>query len=90
MRFCQFYTMSTGYDIKTNTFRDELKAPMQALGDRSVIILDARERLESSASVCRIECVKRGYLGFEIYEAPRFSSSSDKDGLVRKYETINF
>jgi hypothetical protein len=40
--------------------------PIEAVGDRSVVILDARERRETQISYARIECARRGYVGFTI------------------------
>ena len=40
--------------------------PIEACGDRSVVIIDGRLRIGTLASYARIECARRGYVGFTI------------------------
>jgi len=61
MKFIQFYQSPVsgpwnGYSV----------TPIPATGDRSVIILDGRERAASHISIAREECRKRGFIGFEL------------------------
>lgn len=77
MRYAQFYQMSVA--MPGNPSR-----PMEALGDRAVIILDGRNRIDFSNSIARKECVKRGYIGFSIHEGESFTSSR----MVTKYKSV--
>ena len=48
---------------------------VEACGDRSVVIIDARLR---SATVCKIaeeECKKRGYVAWAIFKGESFTNS---------------
>ena len=77
MRYVQFYQMSVkmpGNDSK----------PIMACGDRSVIILDARNRIENSEALARLECLKRKYIGYSIHEGRSFTDSRQ----VTKYKAI--
>lgn len=77
MRYAQFYQMSVkmpGNDSK----------PIMACGDRSVIILDSRNRLACSESMARLECQKRKYIGYSIHEGRSFTDSRQ----VTKYKQI--
>lgn len=41
--------------------------PLEAVGDRSVLIVDGRKRIDASlAEYARTECAQRGYIGFTI------------------------
>ena len=53
-----------------------------ACGDRSVIILDGRERLETGHKTAIIEGQKRGYPGFNIWEGESFTRSKPRYELV--------
>lgn len=69
MRYAQFYHMSVNYDGKHPS------RPIEACGDRSVLILDGRNRVEVSASFAENECKKRRYVGFSIHEGETFNRS---------------
>lgn len=77
MRFAQFYHMSVKMPGKDSK-------PIEACGDRSVIILDARNRLASSEAMARLECQKRKYVGYSIHEGRSFSDSRQ----LTKYKAV--
>jgi len=66
MYFAEFYHLSTGYP-------DGNKKLIPACGDRSVIILDGREKRESQKAVCMTWADKHGYKGFRIYKGDSFT-----------------
>lgn len=78
MRFAQFWQMSVNWDGKHPS------KPIQAVGDRSVIILDARKALHLSEAVARLECRKRGYIGYSMHEGKSFT----EEKTVKKYQAI--
>ena len=59
-------------------------SPIEACGDRAVIILDGRERATTNVTIARLECEKRGYLGFTLHMGPTFTRAS----MVRPLELI--
>lgn len=77
MRYIQFYQMSVKMPGKESK-------PIEAVGDRSVIILDARNRLSCGESLARLECQKRKYIGYSIHEGRSFSDSRQ----VTKFKAI--
>ena len=77
MRYVQFYQMSVKMPGKESK-------PIEACGDRSVIILDARNRIENSEALARLECQKRKYIGYSIHEGRSFTDSRQ----VTKYKAI--
>lgn len=66
MRFAAFY------QNPVNHGQADL-SPIEATGDRSVIILDARENLDSQHALCVRECKARGYVGFTINRGDSFT-----------------
>lgn len=62
--FAQFYQKSATDNSKL----------IEALGDRSVMILDGRFSIDSHLSFCREECSQRRFAGFSINRGA-FSSS---------------
>lgn len=86
MRFAQFWHNSTGYiagSIPPRFSPDHVK-PIQACGDRSVIILDARHNVETSAAIARAECRKRGYIGFSLHQGESFT----REKMIRNMESV--
>lgn len=83
MRFARFYQRSTGYVPGTipPRFDDAHKTPIEASGDRAVIIIDARLSPENTATIAREECTKRGYIGYRIFEGRSFSDSRAVSGF---------
>lgn len=73
MYFAQFY------QLPVNHGQSDL-SPIEACGDRSVIILDGRETLPSMHDTSLIECMKRGYIGFSIHKGDSFTRSA----MIRK------
>ena len=51
-------------------------SPIEACGDRSVIIIDGRVSASSQVSIARTECAKRGYIGFSLHKGPTFTRAS--------------
>ena len=77
MRYAQFYQMSVKMPGKESK-------PVMSCGDRSVIILDTRNRIENSEALARLECQKRKYIGYSIHEGRSFTDSRQ----VTKYKAI--
>ena len=77
MNFASFYQNPVNYG------QPDL-SPIEACGDRSVIILDGRENPMSHVTIARTECVKRGYVGFTLHMGKTFTRSS----MVRKLELV--
>lgn len=77
MRYIQFYNMSVKQPGKESK-------PIPACGDRSVIILDARNRLSCGESLARLECQKRKYVGYSIHEGRSFTDSRQ----VTRYKEV--
>lgn len=84
MRFAEFYQMSTGYVKGTIPPIYREPVPIPACGDRSVILIDQRIKLEAADKIARYECEKRGYVGYAIYEGPRFSGAT----CVQQYKQL--
>jgi hypothetical protein len=55
-------------------------SPIEATGDRSVIILDGRETIPTMHDFALSECAKRGYVGFSIHKGDTFTRST----MIRK------
>lgn len=72
--FVQFYQKSATDNSKL----------IEALGDRSVIMLDGRFSIESHLVFCREECARRQFAGFSINRGA-FSSSR----IVYQLERVN-
>lgn len=50
--------------------------PIEAIGDRSVIILDARFSLATNVNIAVNECRKRGFVAYAIFRGDNFSRPS--------------
>lgn len=50
--------------------------PIEAIGDRSVIILDGRFSLATNVSIAAGECRKRGYIAYAIFRGDNFNRAS--------------
>lgn len=77
MHFACFYQNPVNYG------QSEL-SPIEACGDRAVIILDGRSNTQAHVTIARRECVKRGYIGFTLHMGETFTRSSN----VRTLELI--
>lgn len=76
MVFAQFYQLSTGYVAGSiPPCFDGPRVPIEACGDRAVIVLDGRRRLESQIQLAREECGKRGFVGFALLRGESFTRS---------------
>lgn len=65
MLFAQFYQKSAiGPEI------------IEACGDRSVIIYDARVRRETTIDDAKKECARRGYQAFAMFHGETFTRST--------------
>ena len=82
MRYAQFYQMSTGYVEGTVPPRFDAahKKPIEACGDRAVVIIDARLTPTNAAKIAREECIKRGFVGYRIFEGRSFSDAKAVSG----------
>lgn len=49
---------------------------IEATGDRSVIILDGREKTDTHNRIAATECLKRGYLAYQLCRGESFTRSS--------------
>lgn len=47
--------------------------PIEACGDRSVIILDGRESRASHNGIALVECRARGYVGYSLHKGSGFN-----------------
>ena len=50
--------------------------PIEACGDRSVIILDGRQNRKTWKETAQTECKKRGYIGWSLYSGETFTRST--------------
>ena len=50
--------------------------PIEACGDRSVVILDGRESRYDHNAIAAYECAKRGYIGWQLFKGETFTRSS--------------
>lgn len=82
MIYAQFYQTSTGYvpGSVPPRFDPAHCAPIEACGDRSVVILDARLSNENIGRIARNECAKRGYVGYCIFKGYSFTRSAPISG----------
>lgn len=63
------------YQAPVNYGQSDL-SPIEACGDRAVIILDARQRPQTHVDIASRECAKRGYLGFSLHSGETFTRAS--------------
>ena len=75
MIYAQFYQMSTGYVPGTIPPEFGTPTPIEACGDRSVIIIDARLSRATIGQIAAAECVKRGYAAWRIFKGETFTRS---------------
>jgi hypothetical protein len=68
MIYAQFYQMSVAHHY--NAYKSR---PVEACGDRAVVIYDARLRLADVVADARQECAKRGFVGFAMMRGESFS-----------------
>jgi hypothetical protein len=75
MYFIQFFHMSTGYVQGSipPRFDNAMRTPIEATGDRSVIVLDGRESASTHHNIARVEGAKRGFIGYKICKGSSFS-----------------
>lgn len=55
---------------------------IEATSDRSVIIVDGRLNAQSIGRIAAAECVKRGYLAWQVFRGESFSRSRAISKLV--------
>lgn len=77
MHFACFYQKPVNYGQKD-------LSPIEACGDRGLIVLDGRERPQTHVEIARTECKKRGYIGFTLHMGETFTRAS----IVRQLEMI--
>jgi hypothetical protein len=77
MHFAAFYQHPVNYG------QTDL-SPIEACGDRAVIVLDARQRPQTHIDIATRECAKRGYIGFTLHMGQTFTRAS----MVRSLELI--
>ena len=58
---------------------------IEACGDRSVIVYDARSPVSSHEADAKVECAKRGYVGFQFFKGETFTRSAP----VSKYSPLH-
>ena len=77
MLYVQFYSMSTGYIPGSSPprFDPAYSVPIEACGDRGVIIVDGRLNPERIMRIAREECKKRGFVGLRIFRGESFTRS---------------
>ncbi|QDJ96223.1 hypothetical protein Xoosp13_36 [Xanthomonas phage Xoo-sp13] len=64
--YVQFWQLSTGYVEGSIPPQFGERKPIHATGDRSVVILDARQSYFTWKAIAADECKKRGYIGYSI------------------------
>jgi len=69
MLFAQFYAKSA-----VSVYSPEPKL-VKACGDRAVIILDARKRLDDNMQIAAQVCKERGYMGLTLHKGDTFTRS---------------
>lgn len=77
MRYVQFFALSTGYIKGTIPPQFGEKKPIEACGDRSVVILDMRRKIENDIPQIEEMCKQRGYIGYSIREGKSFTDSKE-------------
>jgi hypothetical protein len=65
--FAQFWQMSVAWG-------DNPSKPIEACGDRAVIILDGRNSSDAWHAIAANEAKKRGYIGYTIHKGDRFEA----------------
>ena len=76
MIYAQFYALDTGDIPGTIPPRFGDKRPAPATGDRAVIILDGRGRIDNMHTIAAATARQRGYCGYRIYKGDSFTRSS--------------
>ena len=66
---------ATFYQHPVNYGQADL-SPIEACGDRAVIILDGRSKQADHVAIAHNECVKRGYVGFALHKGDTFTRST--------------
>lgn len=82
MRYAQFYKPSTGYIPGSipPRFDPAYVMPIEACGDRALIIIDARMRPSDAGRIAAQECRDRGFIGWRMYEGASISSAKPVSG----------
>lgn len=60
------WILSTGYNIKTHSFNDELKVPVTAMGSDSIKPLDGRLSLESIKDIAEKWIKQNKGIGYSV------------------------
>jgi hypothetical protein len=79
--YIQFWQDSTGWNGRD--FSGPV-VPIEACGDRAIIIMDGRCNLRSAIDTGHTECIKRGYIGFSVYRGDNIRSMRE----IRKMERV--
>lgn len=87
MVYAQFYQLSTGCVPGTIPPRFDAahRAPIEATGDRSVVVIDGRLSVDNMAQIAARECAKRGYVGWRIFKGSSFTNGPP----VNAYQPID-
>lgn len=71
MIYAQFWMMSApGY------WNNHKSTPVEACGDRGVVILDGRNSRVTHHEIAKAECAKRGYVGYSLHAGESFTRSA--------------
>ena len=73
MYFAQFFQKSTGYIVGAIPPVFGKPQPIEATGDRGVIILDGRNTLNAMHKIAERECDKRGFIGWQLFKGQSFT-----------------
>lgn len=71
MYYAQFYQMSV-----PNEWNNHESKPIEACGDRAVIILDGRQCVGTMHDLAKHACKVRGYVGYTIHTGESFTRST--------------
>jgi len=55
---------------------------IEACGDRAVVILDGRMRLQTARDIASDECAKRGYVAWQLMRGESFTRSIPASPVV--------
>lgn len=79
MIFAQFWQMPVA-----GPWNNDKSEPIEACGDRAVIILDGRSSLETHKEIAEITCRQRGFIGYTLHKGESFTRSNP----ITKYKAV--
>lgn len=82
MVYVQFFQNSTGYVPGTipPRFDPAYVKPIEATGDRGVLIVDGRLSAENIGRIAAEECRRRGFVAWQVFKGESFTRSRAVSG----------